>query len=146
MAKQQRVGGIDITLMHGIVLSLAAFFALPKALHYGGIWDVREHPAHNVTVTTPNARVFPGTLSREWDGRTVLVSEDGAAWAAVTAAHVIAFPPPTGEMRSFHSRWRAWLPAGILAMLVLSYICTVLAGGQWAKAIAGRPNLLKEQK
>lgn len=139
MAKQQRVGGIGITLMHGIVLALAAFFALPQALHYGGIWDVREHPARNVTVTMPNARVLHGTLSREWDGRPVLLSEDGAAWAQVTDAHVIAFPPPSGEPRSFHSRWRAWLPAGILGFLVLGYSYMVLLGVQCTKALARHP-------
>lgn len=139
MAKQQRVGGIGITLMHGIVLALAAFFALPKALHYGGIWDVREHPARNVTVTMPNSRVLHGTLSRELDGRSVLVSEDGAVWAQVTDAHVIAFPPPSGEPRSFHSRWRAWLPAVILGFLVLGYSYMVLLGVQWTKALARHP-------
>jgi hypothetical protein len=140
MTKQQRAGGLGITLMQGIVLASAAFIGLPKALHYGGIWDVREHPARNVTVTMPNARVLHGTLSREWDGRPVLVSEDGTAWADVTGAHVIAFPAPTDEMRSFHSRWRVWLPAGVLGILVLSYSSMVVAGGRWTKAIARRPN------
>lgn len=127
MTRNSRFGAPRRTLLHGIVLVLLAFVALPKAHYYGSIWDIRAHPSNNVTVTMPKSSMLQGSLSREWDGRFVLISDDGALKADVTRAHAIAFSPTTGEMRSMHDRWRSWVPAGAVLILALGYLLVVFS-------------------
>ena len=52
-------------------------FVLQPTLRFGGIWDSRARPTKGVQVTLSDGRMLEGELSREWDGRWIVRTDDG---------------------------------------------------------------------
>lgn len=110
-----------------VIVTALLFFASDKALHYGGIWQSRTYPTPGVEVSFDDGRVLHGSLTREWDGRFSLLSDDGATVTDVSQFRGMTFPAPSKE-RQQQPTWRSWLPSGALFALYCVY-CLFWARG-----------------
>jgi len=105
------------------VVTFLAFAALDKALFYGGIWQTRVTPTPNVEVTMASGEVLRGTLSREWDGRFVVLSDDGTRTTDVEKYRSMTFSPLSIERSTaLDSQWRYWLPSALILLFYIAFL------------------------
>lgn len=89
------------------------FFAIPKALEIGGIWELQAHPVQGVTVKLHDGRQLQGALSRASSGDWILFASGGPSvqfddhaydWLQFTPPH-----PPPSLTTMLVTKWREHL-------------------------------------
>ncbi|WKB50548.1 hypothetical protein [Eleftheria terrae] len=107
--------------------SVLAYLAFNEAWLYGGIWELRAHPAREVEVTlSDNKTVLKGDLSRAWTKEWVLETKDGQQWHFEDYA-VMRFTPSEPEHPRGAHHWRSLLPPLLIAWAWLAWLLKGIA-------------------
>jgi hypothetical protein len=128
-------------MLQFLIVTALLFYAGDRALYYGGIWQSRTYPTDGVEVIFDDGRVLHGRLTREWDGRFTLLSNDGTTSTDVGAYRVMTFPAPNAE-RLKHPAWRSSLPASMLLALYCAYCFFWVRGTRLPRSFKAEENSL----